>query len=103
MKLRRNWTSETPIVERSVTLDAIPQTRIVALHVLPGRGRQFLVSLSMAHAPRRFIIRCWDLQTSNIACIASREILHFGGMVVNEVASDSAHVAVVSQRYNPFA
>ncbi|KAF8902364.1 hypothetical protein CPB84DRAFT_1678892 [Gymnopilus junonius] len=81
LKLRRNWTKESPRVERRVNLDAIiPHHRNVSLHFLPD-GK--LVSLSMSRN-RVFILQCWDLCPSEPICLATRQFDRCGGLAINK-------------------
>jgi hypothetical protein len=98
LKLRRNWISESPLISKQFNLRAIPDSRIVSLHVLPGYGHRRLLSLSFEQS-RVFTLQCWDIAASPPVCIARRAFRRLGGMAVNISLTGIGVVAVRNPKY----
>lgn len=98
LKLRRNWISESPLISKQFNLEAVPNSRIVSLQVLPGHGHRRLLSLSFEPS-RVFILQCWDIAASPPVCIARRAFRNLGGMAVNVSLDGIGVVAVRNPKY----
>ena len=98
LKLRRNWTSEAPLISKQFNLGAVPDSRIVSLHVLPGYGHRRLLSLSFNRS-RVFTLQCWDIVASPPVCIARRMFRRLGGMAVNRDCGGVGVVVVHNPTY----
>lgn len=73
----------------------VPDSRVVALHLITEQGHRWLVSLSMSPG-RRFVIHCWDLQASPPSCKAQRELRIFRGMAINQGVSNLGSIAILN-------
>ncbi|KAJ3514154.1 hypothetical protein NLJ89_g2535 [Agrocybe chaxingu] len=96
LKLRRNWVADSPVIRRAVLVIGVPNSRIIALSLLPDESSRRLVSLSSLYGQQGVVvICCWDISSPNPICIARREVRQFGRMAVNWVASCHGKIAVV--------
>ncbi|KAF8956938.1 hypothetical protein BDZ97DRAFT_1707518 [Flammula alnicola] len=96
LRLRRNWVSESPTVVKQLNLEAIPDTRIVSIHVVPGHENRWIISLSMSYGQHRiFTLRCWDIGRSHPVCLARRELKQLRGIAMNKAISDVGILAVL--------
>ena len=91
--LRRNWVSGFPQVRRQLTL--VPNSRALAIHVLPGHCNNWIVFLSLTAGRQRvFTLQCWDIGGSAPVCLARREFRQFRGMAINRTAR--THIGVIA-------
>ncbi|KAJ7708812.1 hypothetical protein B0H17DRAFT_1030938 [Mycena rosella] len=98
LRLRRNWIAPSPAPVRSSTFKTVndPQSQVVAVVFLPGRGHRWLMSLTLTTADghRTYTLQCWDLANSS-ACIARRALTVFRGFRIN---TDAVHAGIVALR-----
>ncbi|KIK39298.1 hypothetical protein CY34DRAFT_25326 [Suillus luteus UH-Slu-Lm8-n1] len=98
--LRNNWTNPDPDAKREVDFykPTEPDSRIIFMQFLPGRGNRWLISVTMTAQPRIFVIQCWDVAVLQPVCIA--ELTHmegpYGGVVINDDPSSPAIMAMQS-------
>ncbi|CAA7269253.1 unnamed protein product [Cyclocybe aegerita] len=96
LKLRRNWVADSPVIRRAVLVIGVPNSRIIALFLLPDESSRRLISLSSLYGQQGVVvICCWDTSSLDPICIARREVRQFGRMAVNRVASSHGKIAVV--------
>ncbi|KAK6978131.1 F-box domain-containing protein [Favolaschia claudopus] len=98
LRLRRNWTSGSPVPLHRLSLRTADQlhTQIVSLAFLPSPDRRWLISLSLQSddGQRIFTLQCWDIVHSN--CIAQRRLEDFRGFRINTISSPAAAIALRS-------
>lgn len=100
LALRNNWTSPDPDAKREVDFykPTEPDSRIIFMEFLPGRGNRWLISVTMTAQPRKYVIQCWDVAIPTPVCIA--ELTHmegpYGGVVINDDPSSPAIIAMQS-------
>lgn len=98
--LRNNWTNPDPDAKREVDFykPTEPDSRIIFMQFLPGRGNRWLISVTMTAQPRIFVIQCWDVAILQPVCVA--ELTHmegpYGGVVINDDPSSPAIMAMQS-------
>jgi hypothetical protein len=98
--LRSNWTNPDPDAKREVDFykPTEPDSRIIFMQFLPGRGNRWLISVTMTAQPKKFVIQCWDVAVLQPVCIA--ELTHmegpYGGIVINDDPSSPAIMAMQS-------
>ncbi|KAJ3532074.1 hypothetical protein NM688_g7476 [Phlebia brevispora] len=105
LRLRKNWTSPTPIPMRSYQLSVAPQAsgarpRVLALFPLPGRGNRYLISLTLLDQgarPRTYKIDCWDLRSPDRSAIATYKCKDLFSTAVNADPHHS-HVFSITRR-----
>lgn len=100
--LRRNWVSSSPQVHRQLTL--VPNSRAIAIHVLPGHWNNWIVCLSLTAGQQRvFTLQCWDIGGSAPICLARRDFKQFRGMGVNRATCTRRAIAILNPEYEiPF-
>ncbi|KAG2093140.1 uncharacterized protein F5147DRAFT_657520 [Suillus discolor] len=100
LALRSNWTNPDPDAKREVDFykPTEPDSRIIFMEFLPGRGNRWLISVTMTAQPRKYVIQCWDVAVLQPVCIA--ELTHmegpYGGIVINDDPSSPAIIAMQS-------
>jgi hypothetical protein len=98
--LRSNWTNPNPDAKREVDFykPTDPDSRIIFMQFLPGRGNRWLISVTMTARPKKFVVQCWDVAIPNPVCVA--ELTHmdgpYGGIVINDDPSSPAIMAMQS-------
>lgn len=100
LALRSNWTNPDPDAKREVDFykPTEPDSRIIFMEFLPGRGNRWLISVTMTAHPRKYVIQCWDVAIVQPVCIA--ELTHmegpYGGVIINDDPSSPAIIAMQS-------
>ncbi|KAG1787517.1 uncharacterized protein HD556DRAFT_952766 [Suillus plorans] len=100
LALRSNWTNPDPDAKREVDFykPTEPDSRIIFMEFLPGRGNRWLISVTMTAQPRKYVIQCWDVAVLQPVCIA--ELTHmegpYGGIVINDDPSSPAIIVMQS-------
>ncbi|KAJ7173706.1 hypothetical protein C8R46DRAFT_1189877 [Mycena filopes] len=97
LRLRKNWISPSPVPRHRTTFRTVhqPQTQIVSVGFLPGRGHRWLISLALTTGGQRlFTLQCWDLRDSS--CVAQRSLSDFRGYRINTESSPAAVLALRS-------
>ncbi|KAJ6607030.1 hypothetical protein B0H10DRAFT_2073535 [Mycena sp. CBHHK59/15] len=98
LRLRKNWISPSPTPVRRFTFKTVhePQSQVVSLAFLPGRGHRWLISLVLTVTvnQRMFTLQCWDLHGA-LFCVARRSLAVFRGFRVN---TDPDHAGVLALR-----
>ncbi|KAG2143778.1 uncharacterized protein EDB93DRAFT_1105114 [Suillus bovinus] len=100
LALRRNWTNPDPDAKREVDFykPVEPDSRIIFMEFLPGRGNRWLISVTMTTQPMKYVIQCWDVAILQPVCIA--ELTHmegpYGGIIINDDPSSPAIIAMQS-------
>lgn len=105
-RLRQNWSSADPVTSRKLEIVAVrePESRIISLNFLPGRGHRWLLSVTLTTGEsRHFTIQCWDLHATPPTCVARRSISRLSSLQVNSDPSHSAILAVQCPSYAHFA
>lgn len=84
LELRRNWSSPTPLPTRHVTIkcSSTHPEQVFTLTFLPGRGGQWLLSVSEITGYGDAVVRCWDLKAQPPAISASMALRHVVTTVV---------------------
>ncbi|KAG1738969.1 hypothetical protein EDB19DRAFT_866764 [Suillus lakei] len=100
LALRKNWTNPDPDAKREIDFykPTEPDSRIIFMEFLPGRGNRLLISVTMIAQPRKYVIQCWNVAIPQPVCIA--ELAHmegpYGGVVINDDPSSPAIMAMQS-------
>jgi hypothetical protein len=85
LRLRKNWSSPSPVVAKEVvfspTMPKDPEARHATLYFLPGRGNRWLMSVTFTAS--MYLVQCWDVTTSLPTCIAARQFPVVGNLVIN--------------------
>ncbi|KAG2111101.1 hypothetical protein DEU56DRAFT_216184 [Suillus clintonianus] len=98
--LRSNWTNPNPDAKREAEFykPIEPDSRIVFMEFLPGRGNRWLISVTMTAQPRKYVIQCWNVAIPQPVCVA--ELTHmegpYGGIVINDDPSSPAIIVMQS-------
>ncbi|KAJ7105105.1 hypothetical protein C8R43DRAFT_1092170 [Mycena crocata] len=98
LRLRKNWISSSPVPLRRSTFTTVhePQSQVVSINFLQGRGHRWLISLALTTGTgqRLFTLQCWDLMDCS-TCVARRSLAHFRGFRIN---TDPSHAGVLALR-----
>lgn len=96
LRLRKNWTSPSPRPVRRLTFKTVsdPQSQVISISFLPGRGLRWLISLTLSTDGRVYTIQCWDLMQRSV-CIAQRSLSDLRGFRVN---TDASHPGILMLR-----